>query len=71
MRNRAKRRLRAVAAQILSNQGKSGMDYVLIARAADRRAALSPALLADLVMALHRVEPGVRTPARDGRTGVK
>jgi len=37
-RNRMKRRLRAVAADILPNGSKDGMDYVLIARdgAADR-----------------------------------
>ena len=33
-RNRAKRRLRAVAAQVLPGQGEAGMDYVLIARQA-------------------------------------
>lgn len=31
-RNRMKRRLRAVAADVLTLQGKDGMDYVLIAR---------------------------------------
>lgn len=31
-RNRMKRRLRAVACDILPNESKSGMDYVLIAR---------------------------------------
>ncbi len=61
VRNRAKRRLRAVAAQVLSNWGKSGMDYVLIARAATAERPFA-ALLADLEMALHRVEPSVSRP---------
>jgi ribonuclease P protein component len=58
MRNRSKRRLRAAAAQVLSNQGKSGMDYVLIARGATAERPFA-ALLADLEMALHRVETSV------------
>ena len=32
VRNRAKRRLRAAAAQILSQSGRPGTDYVLVAR---------------------------------------
>lgn len=58
VRNRAKRRLRAIAAQVLSTQDKSGMDYVLIARAATAERPFA-ALLADLEMALRRVEPSV------------
>jgi ribonuclease P protein component len=61
VRNRAKRRLRAVAAQVLSNQDKSGMDYVLIARAATAKRPFA-ALLADLEVAMHRVQPSVRSP---------
>jgi ribonuclease P protein component len=33
MRNRAKRRLRAVASEVLGREGRPGIDYVLIARA--------------------------------------
>ena len=54
-RNRAKRRLRGVAAAILLGKGKPGTDYVLIARAGtvDRP---YDALIADLAAALHRVD---------------
>jgi ribonuclease P protein component len=61
VRNRAKRRLRAIAAQILSNQGKSGMDYVLIARGATAARPFA-ALLTDLEWALRRVESSVPRP---------
>jgi ribonuclease P protein component len=61
VRNRAKRRLRAAAAHVLSNQGKSGIDYVLIARGATAERPFA-ALLADLEMVLYRVEPSVRRP---------
>ncbi|HEY1259615.1 MAG TPA: ribonuclease P protein component [Stellaceae bacterium] len=54
IRNRAKRRLRAAAAEVLTNAGRPGTDYVLIARAgtAERNYA---ALVADLEAALRRV----------------
>ena len=54
-RNRAKRRLRGVAAAILLGKGKPGTDYVLIARAGtvDRP---YDALIADLAAALRRVD---------------
>jgi ribonuclease P protein component len=56
-RNRAKRRLRAAAAEILPSRGRAGTDYVLIARAgtSERRFA---ALVADLEGALRRLESG-------------
>jgi ribonuclease P protein component len=54
-RNRAKRRLRAAAAQILSDLGSPGTDYVLIARAATAERPYA-ALVADLASALRRVE---------------
>jgi ribonuclease P protein component len=57
IRNRAKRRLRAAAAQILPVQGSPGTDYVLIARAATAERPYA-ALVADLAAALHRVEHG-------------
>jgi len=57
LRNRAKRRLRAVAATVLPSHGQPGTDYVLIARAstADRPFA---ELVADLEAALRRVGRG-------------
>ena len=53
IRNRAKRRLRGAAAEIMAEHGSPGTDYVLIARAgtADRPYA---ALLDDLAAALRR-----------------
>lgn len=54
VRNRAKRRLRAVAASVLPREGESGTDYVLIARAStvDRPFA---DLVADLERAVRRL----------------
>ena len=59
VRNRAKRRLRAVAAEVLAERGRPGTDYVLIARknTAERP---YPALVVDLETALRRVSCGVR-----------
>jgi ribonuclease P protein component len=58
VRNRAKRRLRALATEVLVGRGRPGIDYVLIARAAtgDRPYA---ELVSDLEGALRQVE---RTP---------
>ncbi|HEX6441025.1 MAG TPA: ribonuclease P protein component [Stellaceae bacterium] len=55
VRNRAKRRLRALAAEVLSRRGRPGTDYVLIARAAmgDRPYA---ELVSDLDTALRQVQ---------------
>ncbi len=53
-RNRARRRLRALAEEILSREGLPGTDYVLIARAATVERAFSD-LRADLYQALSRV----------------
>jgi ribonuclease P protein component len=63
IRNRAKRRLRALAAEVLAGKGCPGTDYVLIARAetADRPYA---ALVADLETALRQIE---RARAGHGR----
>jgi ribonuclease P protein component len=55
MRNRAKRRLRAAAMQILPVQGSPGTDYVLIARATTAGRPYA-ALIADLAAALRRIE---------------
>lgn len=53
-RNRAKRRLRAVAAEVLPGRAQPGVDYVLIARAGTIRRPYA-ALVADLESALRRV----------------
>jgi ribonuclease P protein component len=58
-RNRAKRRLRAVAAAVLTEHGRAGTDYVLIARAGTVSRPY-PALVADLETALRRVSRGAR-----------
>ena len=55
VRNRAKRRLRAAAAEILSRDGRPGTDYVLIARAGTEERTYAE-LLADLAGALRQVE---------------
>ena len=54
VRNRAKRRLRVVAEQVIPAHGKCGYDYVLIARMATAGRPF-PALLKDLEAALKRV----------------
>ncbi len=53
-RNHARRRLRALAEEILPQKGKSGFDYVLIARAATREQSYA-SLAKDLESALKRV----------------
>jgi ribonuclease P protein component len=55
VRNRAKRRLREVAEQVIPAHGKCGYDYVLIARAGTAGRSF-PALLKDLEAALKRVD---------------
>lgn len=55
VRNRAKRRLRVVAEQVIPLHGKGGYDYVLIARAGTVSRPF-PALLKDLEAALKRVD---------------
>ncbi len=55
IRNRAKRRLREVAAEILPVRGSPGTDYVLIARSGTSERPY-PALLDDLAGALRRIE---------------
>ncbi len=51
IRNRAKRRLRAAASQLLPLLGRQGHDYVLVARASTPTRAFD-ALLADVTTAL-------------------
>ena len=55
IRNRAKRRLRAAAGQILSDEGRPGTDYVLIARSGTAERPYAE-LVADLAAALRRVD---------------
>jgi ribonuclease P protein component len=56
-RNRAKRRLRAAASEVLAGEGRAATDYVLIARAGTAGRPFAQ-LVADLRTALVRVEPG-------------
>jgi len=62
VRNRAKRRLRAAAAQILAARVRSGTDYVLIARGTT---AVRPfaELLGDLETALRRIALSAERPS--------
>jgi ribonuclease P protein component len=62
VRNRAKRRLRAAAAEILPRYGRPDTDYVLIARAGTGERGYAE-LVADLAGALRQVE---RQLARGG-----
>ena len=55
LRNRAKRRLRAAAAEVIGRDGRKGTDYVLIARATTPSRPYRE-LLADLAGALGQVE---------------
>jgi ribonuclease P protein component len=61
VRNRAKRRLRAAAAEVLVREGRPGTDYVLIARAGtgERRYA---DLVGDLAGALRQVSRQAQRP---------
>ena len=54
-RNRAKRRLRAAAAEVVPRLGRPGWDYVLIGRAEVTAARPFPDLLRDLEKALARI----------------
>jgi ribonuclease P protein component len=58
-RNRAKRRLRAAAAEVLARQGAPGTDYVLIARSGTRTRSYAH-LIGDLEGALRQVARGGR-----------
>ncbi len=69
-RNRARRRLRAAAAEVLPEHSRAGCDYVLIGRAGtiERRYA---DLVADLCTALARIgtKGSRRRPRRSGEVG--
>jgi ribonuclease P protein component len=55
VRNRAKRRLRAAAAEVLARAGRPGTDYVLIARAGTGERPYAE-LVGDLEAALRQVD---------------
>lgn len=57
-RNRAKRRMRALAREVLATGGLPGWDYVLVARPQATVTRAYADLLADLVQALHRIHGG-------------
>ncbi len=66
-RNRAKRRLRAIAREVLPEAGRPGWDYVLVGRAGATAERPYPLLVADLRHALGRVHaPGGGNPPRNG-----
>lgn len=54
-RNRAKRRLREAARQVLPTQGRPGWDYVLIGRAVETGQRPFTLLVGDLESALRRI----------------
>ena len=55
VRNRAKRRLRAIAAAVLPSKGRPGVDSVLVARAISRERPYAQ-LVADLEAALRQLD---------------
>lgn len=64
-RNRAKRRLRAAASQLLPLLGRKGHDYVLVARASTGTRAFD-ALLADVTVALQAAHRGLDRTTGEG-----
>jgi len=64
-RNRAKRRLRAAASQLLPLLGRGGHDYVLVARASTGTRPFE-ALLNDVTMALKSAHQKLDRTAGDG-----
>jgi ribonuclease P protein component len=67
-RNRAKRRLRAAASQLLPLLGRQGHDYVLVARATTGTRAFD-ALLADVTAALKAAHRGLDRTVGEIRSG--
>ncbi|MDP6873489.1 MAG: ribonuclease P protein component [Alphaproteobacteria bacterium] len=61
-RNRAKRRLRAVGAEVMPRHAAAGHDYVLIGRQATLRRPFAD-LRADLMQALQRTRSLAKVPA--------
>ena len=68
-RNRAKRRMRAAAAQVLPRIGRPGWDYVLIGLHAATAARPFAALVTDLETALTQLHAGRGGPAGGPRRG--
>ncbi len=68
VRNRARRRLREAARQLLPLHGLPGVDYVLVARASTAEA-LWDALLDDLGNALIRLRADLENPRGSGARG--
>ena len=68
VRNRAKRRLRAAAAEVLTHQGRPGTDYVIVARAATGERAYA-ALVTDLVTAVRQLDRQQRGGRPSGGAG--
>lgn len=62
-RNRARRRLHALATAVMPEKGHAGMDYVIIGRAAAVKRPFGK-LRTDLLDALERLERSVRTGRR-------
>jgi len=69
IRNRAKRRLRAAASQLLPLLGRPGHDYVLVARGTTV-ARPFPALLSDITTALKAAHRKLDAKAGDGKKEV-
>ena len=68
IRNRAKRRLRAAASQLLPLLGRSGHDYVLVARGTTVERPF-PALLSDITTALKAAHRKLDAKAGDMKPG--
>ena len=69
-RNRAKRRLRAAAAEILPLLGRKGHDYVLVAKVATLSRPYT-ALLEDLTKALTGAHAEFEAHAKRGQSGAR
>ena len=69
-RNRAKRRLRAAAAEILPLLGREGHDYVLVAKVATLSRPYA-ALVADLTKALTGAHAALEADAARERSGAR
>ena len=67
-RNRAKRRMRAAAAQVLPEAGRDGWDYVLIGLRDSTAGRPFAALVGDLREALDRLHSGRARPPGPPRT---
>ncbi len=61
-RNRAKRRLRALARAVIVAEGRPGWDYVLVGRPTVTATLPFDRMMADLVRALARIHPSPDAP---------